>query len=130
MKKIGVMAQFTFVICLIAIVVGCSNQSEVYSTKKLDVHIVSDKEQIKVNEPVKFIATVTYGNEKITEAATVKFEVIENGVSSGLLEPVNEGNGTYILETMFLSPGQHQVIPHVDYKGFHEMPSLSLHVSE
>lgn len=129
-KTLMAMLRITFVIGLIAIVTGCNAQQEEYLTKKLEVQIISDKEQIKANEPVKFIATVKYGNKKITEPATVNFEVIENGVSSGLMEPVHEEKGTYTLETMFLSAGQHKVISHVDYKGFHEMPSLSLQVSE
>ena len=130
-KILVVIMRCAFVICLIGTVAACGKQeSEISPTKKVEVQIKSDKEQIKVNEPVKFIATVKYGNKEITEAATVKFEVIENGASSGLLDPVHEGKGKYSLETMFTSSGKHKVIPHVDYKGFHEMPTLSLHVSE
>lgn len=130
-KALVVMIRFILVICSISIIAGCSDQqSEGYETKKLEVQIRSNKEQIKVNEPVKFIATIKYGDKEITEEATVKFEVIENDASSGLLEAIHEGKGTYTLETMFLSAGQHKVVSHVDYKGLHEMPSLSLHASE
>lgn len=124
----GIIAAFS-----LFLLVGCSVDHQRTSAKpeQLEVTIDSDKKQLKVNEPVKVTAKVKYGNKEISkEDSKVEFEIIENGVSVGSVTPDYEGKGKYTLKTMFLEEGSHQVVAHVDYKEFHEMPILSLHLSK
>lgn len=111
---------------LIWMLAGCQEEK----AEQLQVTIDSNKNQLSINEPVKVEAQVTFGNEQVEDEADVQFEIIENGVSVGTVPPKSEGDGKYSLETMFLTEGQHQITAHVDYKDFHEMPTLTLEVEE
>lgn len=121
-----------FIVCSLLLLVGCSvdQQRTVQKPEKLEVTIDSNKKKLKVNEPVKVTAKVQFGEKDISKDTKVVFEIIENGISSGSVDPKKEKDGSYSLETMFLAAGEHQVIAHVDYKEFHEMPILSLDLSE
>ena len=71
-------------VCSLVFIVGCASQQSTASLpEKLEVTITSDKKQVKVNEPVKVIAEVKFGNEDISKDTKIEFEIIENGVSVG-----------------------------------------------
>ena len=66
--------------------INCSATRETRST------ITSDEKQVKVNEPVKVTAEVKFGNKDISKDTILEFEIIENGVSVGSVNPENEAN--------------------------------------
>jgi hypothetical protein len=114
--------------------IGCSDtstkQQNVEPMKTLDVSLEINPKMILLNETVTFTAFVKYGNVDISKDAVVQFEIIENGVSIGMVSPENLGEGKYVLDTKFFEPGEKQVIAHVDYKTLHEMPVLAFQVME
>ncbi|MCM3655111.1 FixH family protein [Metabacillus litoralis] len=125
MKKI-------IIILISFLLIGCSDsgtkQQKVEQPKTLDVSIESNPKKVLLNETVTFTAVVKYGNVAISKDAEVQFEIIENGVSIGMVSPKHLGEGKYVLDTKFFEPGEKQVIAHVDYKALHEMPVLAFQV--
>lgn len=108
------------------VVVGCSaNNNTFVTTEKLEVTIHSDKKKLEVNEPFKVMAEVKFGDKEISKDTEIQIEIIENGVPVGSATPEYEGGGKYSLEMMFSSEGHHQLVAHVYYQEFHEMPKLS-----
>lgn len=121
------------VIFLVAILlIGCSDSSttlkSVDQSNTLEVSLKSNTKKVVLNETATFTAIVKYGNEDISEEAEVQFEIIENGVSIGMVSPENVGEGKYVLDTKFFEPGEKQVVAHVSYKTMHEMPVLAFTV--
>ncbi|MBO1000639.1 hypothetical protein IOC57_23210 [Bacillus sp. SD075] len=120
-------------ILAILLLIGCSDsgkkQHELEQSKTLEVSLESNPKKIMLNEAVTFTAEVKYGTDDISKEAKVQFEIIENGVSIGLVSPKHIGDGKYLLETKFFEQGKKKVIAHVSYKTLHEMPVLSFQVS-
>lgn len=116
------------------LLIGCSDtsltQKSVKQQKTLEVSLKSETKEVLLNETATFTAIVEYGDTKISKDAVVQFEMIENGVSIGLVSPKNVGDGQYVLETKFLEPGEKQVVAHVNYKTLHEMPVLTFTVKK
>lgn len=120
MKKI-------IIILIALLLIGCSD-SEAEQPKALGVSIESNPKKVLLNETVTFTAVVKYGNVAISKDAEVQFEIIENGVSIGMVSPKHVGEGKYVLDTKFFEPGEKQLIAHVGYKALHEMPVLTFQV--
>ncbi len=120
----------TIMYCLLLLLVGCSaNQQQTHeSPKELLVTVDSDKNPVKVYEAVKITANVNFGNKDISKDTKIDFEFIENGVPMGSIIPEYEGDGNYSVETIFSTKGQNQVVAHVYYEDFHEMPKVALNV--
>lgn len=93
---------------------GCSNKGE--ATSFLELTVKSNKETVKVDEVFTITAEVTYGKKDISDGAIVEFEFIENGVSSGVVNPNYVGDGIYKLEMKLLSTGEHMIVAHVSYE--------------
>jgi YtkA-like len=115
------------IILVALLLIGCSDP-EAEQSRGLEVSIESTPKKVLLNEAVTFTAVVKYGNDAINEDAEVQFEIIENGVSNGMVSPKSLGEGKYVLDTKFFEPGEKQVIAHVDYKALHEMPVLTFQV--
>lgn len=94
---------------------------------KLEVPETAD-----VNSRVEMKAIVTQGNEKVTDADEVKFEVWENGKKddSSLIDATNNKDGTYIAETSFDQDGEFTIQVHVTARGMHTMPQTNVKVGE
>ena len=116
----------------IFLLAGCSTNESVKTqkTKELKVTLESKPKKLKLNEKVAIQAMVEYGGKRLSKGAEISFEIIENDVSIGNVTPKNLGNGVYGIETMFIDPGNHQVIAHVSYKLFHEMPRIEFKLKE
>ncbi|MCM3743718.1 FixH family protein [Sporosarcina luteola] len=81
-------------------------------------------EQAKVGDTVKMEALVTYGDEKVSDADKVVYEMWEEGKKddSVMIDSVNEKDGTYTAETTFDHDGLFNIQVHVDAKDLHTMP--------
>lgn len=89
-------------------------------------------EQADVGDTVMMEALVTYGDEKVSDADKVVYEVWEEGKKddSVMIDSVNEKDGTYTAETSFEHDGLFNVQVHVDAKDLHTMPLKQVTVGE
>lgn len=89
-------------------------------------------EAVEVDETVEMKALVTYGDEKVTDADEVVFEVWEEGKkdASEMIPADNHEDGTYTAETSFGHDGVFTVQVHVTAKDMHTMPKQSVTVGE
>ncbi|AGK53685.1 hypothetical protein B1NLA3E_09635 [Bacillus sp. 1NLA3E] len=92
------------------------------------VTIDRNKKELKVNEPVEVTVDLKFDNLDISNDTIVDFEIVKNGVQVDKGNSEYVGDGKYIIKTMFSSPGQQQLVAHVYYEWFHEMPTLSFDV--
>lgn len=89
-------------------------------------------EQADVGDKVKMEALVTYGDEKVSGADKVVYEVWEEGKKddSVMIDSVNEKDGTYTAETSFDHDGLFHIQVHVDAKNLHTMPVKQVTIGE
>ena len=100
---------------------GCGKEEEI--PKMLNVDLAVDPIQGKVNEPVKFQAKVTYGDEVVTDADDVSFEIwLANSDDHDKIAVKHKGNGIYELEKAFDEEGTYYVYAHVTARDMHNMP--------
>ncbi len=104
---------------------GCSAQE----TEHLEVTIEASKQNVEAFEPITITAQIEAGEKPVTENAEVDFELINpNGQTIGTVNPINNGDGTYSIETSFDASGVYRIISHVDYEEMHEMPEVEVKV--
>lgn len=117
------MKRLLFLVLLLA---GCSAQAH----ESLQVTIETNKQSVEVFEPVTITASVEAGGELVTDGAEIDFELIHpSGQTIGTVNPVNNGDGTYSIETSFDASGIYRIISHVDYEHAHEMPEVEVTVN-
>ncbi|MGE7759860.1 FixH family protein [Peribacillus sp. NPDC097895] len=115
MKKIML---FCMALILLA---GCGKEEEIPQMLNVDLSVVPNKG--KVNEPVKFQAKVTYGDEEVTDADDVSFEIwLANSDDHDKIPAKHKGNGIYELEKPFEEEGTYYVYAHVTARDMHNMP--------
>ncbi|GAB3057266.1 FixH family protein [Virgibacillus ainsalahensis] len=115
---------------------ACGNEEEntesnVEELKQLLVDFAVP-EEAEVNETIELTATVTYGDENVDDADEVTFEIWETGNEddSIMIEPENNGDGTYTAETTFDEDGVYEMYAHVTARTMHTMPLESITVGE
>ncbi|MFF2497992.1 FixH family protein [Peribacillus sp. NPDC058075] len=100
---------------------GCGKEEEI--PKMLNVDLSVNPIQGKVNEPVKFEAKVTYGDEAVTDADDVSFEIwLANSDDHDKIAVKHKRNGIYELEKAFDEEGTYYVYAHVTARDMHNMP--------
>jgi len=98
-------------------------------------------EEVDVDETVEMKAFVTYGDEEVTDADEVIFEVWEEGEkdesammdedgNSEMIDATNHEDGTYTAETSFDHDGLYHVQVHVTAREMHTMPKKEVTVGE
>lgn len=89
-------------------------------------------EQAEVGDAVKMEALVKYGDEKVSDADKVIYEVWEEGKKddSVMIDSVNGKDGTYTAETSFDHDGLFHIQVHVDAKNLHTMPVKQVTIGE
>ncbi|NMD69996.1 hypothetical protein HHO41_06815 [Bacillus sp. DNRA2] len=91
--------------------------------KWVDVNVKIDPEKPMPNEPVTFNAVVTYGDEVVTDAREVTFEVWRSQDESHEEFEIKQAtDGAYKLEKTFDREGTYYVIAHVTAENMHNMP--------
>ncbi len=119
MKKSFLFFIFVFIIVLSA----CSQKSKDEEPKFLDVQLTINPEKAEVNEPVTFEAKVTYGEEEVTDADDVKFEIWRaNDENHEKIIVEHAENGIYRLEKSFAEEGTYYIYSHVTARNMHNMP--------
>lgn len=113
-----------FVFLLMSLLtVACSQGSIDEEPQFLDVNLTINPEKAEVNEPVLFEAKVTYGEEEVTDADEVKFEIWRaNDEEHEKIVVEHAENGIYRLEKTFTEEGTYYVYSHVTARNMHNMP--------
>lgn len=123
MKKV---VYLFMLIMLIFTVTGCSwykmsNSDE--EVKWLDVKLTISPEKPQPNEEVTFVANVTYGDEAITDADDVTFEIWRAHDEKHQKFTIKEATDkSYQYKMSFDREGTYYVIAHVLAEGMHNMP--------
>ena len=103
---------------------GCSAQAHA-----LQVTIEATKQSVEIFEPVTITASVEASGKPVRDEAVALFELIHpSGKTMGSVNPQNNGDGTYSIETSFDAAGIYRVIAHVDHGEAHEMPEVEVTV--
>ncbi|RID81649.1 hypothetical protein D1953_20145 [Peribacillus asahii] len=113
------------VLCLtvLIVLVGCGKEEEEQLPKMLHVELEITPELAKVNETVSFQAKVTYGDEIVTDADEVSFEIWREDEEESETIPVKYSqDGVYKLEKTFKEEGTYYIYAHVTARNLHTMP--------
>ena len=119
MKK-SIVLLFTIVLIL----AGCGKkEAEDQLPKMLNVELKVLPTQADVNETVTFQAKVTYGDEVVTDADDVSFEIWRaNQKKTEKVEVKHSEGGQYKYEKKFTQAGRYYVYAHVTARSMHTMP--------
>ncbi|MCM3704928.1 MULTISPECIES: FixH family protein [Cytobacillus] len=111
-------------IMIIFSLAACSNNNAAEEEPQfLDVKLSIKPEKAKVNEPVVFEAKVTYGDEEVTDADEVKFEIWKANAEEHEKVLVEHAEyGIYRLEKSFKEEGTYYIYSHVTARRMHNMP--------
>jgi hypothetical protein len=88
----------------------------------LNVELKVNPEKANPNEMVTFEANVTYGDEEVTNANKVSFEIWRANDKHEKVIINHEKDGIYQLEKSFSAEGTYYVISHVTARDMHSMP--------
>lgn len=102
---------------------ACAQQEEEVTPQFLDVQLTVTPEHAEKGEPVVFEAKVIYGEEEVTDADEVAFEIWRaNDENHEKVEVEHKENGVYLLEKSFDVDGTYYVYAHVTARSMHNMP--------
>jgi hypothetical protein len=127
-KFIGFMAIFMLALMLTA----CSEEkSEENELPILDVELTVTPEKAEPGEAVTIEAKVTYGDEDVTDANEVTFEIWRaHDEEHEKVEIEHAEKGIYRHEKTFSEEGTYYVISHVTARDMHNMPKKEFVVGE
>lgn len=112
--------------------VACNGDSEQADELKMVDVDFELPEAADVGEEVELKATVTYGDDKVTEADQMDFEYWEENDrdDSTFVEGENNGDGTYTAEVSFEEDGVYEIYAHTTAEGIHTMPKKSITIGD
>src|SRR5690625_1645423 len=118
-------------IAIVNLLIACSDQDDLDGLTMLDVKF-EVPETAEVNETVTLKATVTYGEDPVTDPKQMEFEVWERGKrdESEWIEAENHGDGTYTTEVTFDHDGIFEMYAHTTAHNLHTMPKKEIVVGE
>lgn len=113
----------------ISLLVACGNDDD--ELHILEVNFIVP-ETADVGETIELKAVVTYGDEVVTDADEVVFEVWEkNDRDNGeMIDAVNHEDGTYTTEVTFDHDGIFEMYAHTTARDMHTMPKKEIVVGE
>ncbi|TKC19569.1 FixH family protein [Robertmurraya kyonggiensis] len=113
-------------------ITGCAQQDEKSEEPFFtEVNLSVNPQKGEVNEPVIIEAKVTYGDEEVTDADEVLFEIWRaHDEEHEKMEIKHAENGIYRLEKSFEQEGTYYVISHVTAREMHNMPKTEFVIGE
>lgn len=89
-------------------------------------------ETADVGEEVQLEAIVTYGDDDVTDASQMDFEIWERGKEneSETIEATNHEDGTYTIEYTFEQDGIYEMYAHTTARQLHTMPLREITIGE
>lgn len=132
MKKVF----YSAIALLLLVACGSTNDNdqamnlEEQALLELNVEILTAEDAFEPGVEGKVEIEVTEGDDPVSDADEVLFEVWEHGKQedSEKIEGELEGDGKYFLTYMFEEEGIYYVIPHVTARGKHTMPKQEFNV--
>ncbi len=109
------------------------DEEEAIEDLLLDLEVVfTVPETAEVGEEVELKATVTYGDEEVTDASQMDFEVWERGdkENSETIEAENHEDGTYTINYTFDDDGIYEMYAHTTAHQLHTMPLKEITIGE
>lgn len=126
-KNVKILFALIFGVFLLS---ACADKKEV-EPQFVEVKLTATPEKGQVNEPIIFEAKVTYGDEEVTDADEVTFEIWRaHDEEHEKIEIEHAENGIYRLEKSFDQEGTYYIISHVTAKEMHNMPKREFVVGE
>ncbi|MBW0934207.1 FixH family protein [Priestia megaterium] len=114
---------------------GCSSETNntkvtsEESSEKVVVEIKTEPKEIKVNDKIEIQALVTQGNDPVTDADDVEFELWKDGEKKHeKIQAVHQGEGKYTINKSFSLKGVYYIIAHTNARGMHTMPEIKISV--
>ncbi|WP_100010501.1 FixH family protein [Lentibacillus sediminis] len=123
-------------IIIAVLLAACGEQQENTGTEAEELKQLlvdfSVPETADSDETVELSAAVTYGEEPVTDADEVMFEIWETGNedNSVEIEGTMSEDGIYTAETTFDEEGVYEMYAHVTAKDLHTMPLKSITVGD
>ncbi|MCY7783167.1 MULTISPECIES: FixH family protein [unclassified Bacillus (in: firmicutes)] len=113
---------------------GCGSGENKANTAEapevLDVKLTGP-EKVNPGESAVYEAAVSYGDEAVTDADEVEFEVWKEGEKEDShMYKAKQEKGVYQLKTTFKEDGVYTVQSHVTAKKQHSMPTLKVQVGD
>ncbi|MBW8348278.1 FixH family protein [Bacillus sp. IITD106] len=132
MKKINPIIFISMLVLMLAACNSSNNNSTEDDIPKMLEVVLEVPDNADVGEDVPLKATVTQGDEKVSDADEVVFEVWEDGKKddSEMIDAVNNKDGTYEAKKAFDRDGVFTVQVHVTARGLHTMPKESVTVGK
>ena len=97
----------------------------------LDVELVVTPELAKPNELITFQAKVTYGDERVTDADKVTFDIWNaKDEKREKIVVKHDREGIYQLKKSFATEGTYYIISHVTARDMHYMPKKQFTVGQ
>lgn len=129
---------FLFLAFVLIVLAACGNDENENADTNLDelvpleVEPFEVPEEADVDETIELKAGVIYGDEDVTDADEVVYEVWEEGdqENSEMIDATNNEDGTYTAETSFDHDGLFHVQVHVTARDLHTMPKKEVTVGE
>lgn len=125
---------FLFFIAIMLLLTACSAGQDQKDgsldnpPELLEVTIITP-EKIETNQEITIIAEVIQGEEKVTNADEVKFEVWKSGQEDHEMIPAhNEKDGTYSIKKSFSEGGNYFIVAHTTANRMHSMPKKAVSV--
>ncbi len=121
------------------VLAACGENEKDDTTKKAEDEEVKSlnvdfevPETVDPGDPVELKATVTYGDEKVTDAEEVVFEIWEKDKKDDSIkvESTNNQDGTYTAETTFDHDGEYEMYAHTTARALHTMPKKAIIVGD
>lgn len=124
------------VVLLATFLVACGDDEVDQDDELLMLEVDFEPEATaNVGDTVELVATVTYGDEHVTDADEMEFEYwIGDGEEdpderdSTFVDATNNDDGTYSIEVTFDEPGEYWIYAHTTARGLHTMPLRSITV--
>lgn len=122
-------------IAMLTVLAACSGEAQTEEDDAEELHeLLVDfdvPEEADVDETVELKATVTYGDEKVSDAK-LDFEYWEeeNEDDSTMVEAKNHEDGTYTAEVTFEDDAVYEVYAHTTAKEQHTMPKKAIAIGD
>ncbi len=125
------MRKYTTVLIALILALFLSACGEEEELADLDVQF-NLPETAEVGEEVELEAVVTYGDEKVTDASQMDFEIWERGdeENSETIEAENHEDGTYTIQYTFEDDGIYEMYAHTTAHQLHTMPLKEITIGE
>lgn len=131
---------FGIIVMLLLILSACSSKTGDHQghpndngvPEIIEVHVQILPEKGEPGKPITIQAVVTQGQERVTDANEVLFEVWKKGQEEEheKIAGSHQGEGVYVLEKTFPEDGLYYVISHVTARGMHSMPTTAFAVGQ